>query len=354
LNATSLRFVLGLVLLGTLVSAAYGVTIATVPVGSSGNAADPATGSLYGAVPYNYRIGTYDVTNAQYLDFLAAKASAGDPFGLWNTNMDPNTDAQEGAIFRSGSGSFRYSLRPGFANKPVIYVSWYDAVRFANWLSNGQGNGDTESGTYTITGGGNNSGTVVVPSAAQRAAWASASPVHWLIPSESEWYKAAYYNAAAATYYAFPFQSNSQPAALAPPGTANSGNLSQAAFNSDGQGSDLSDVGAYRTALGPFGSFDMGGDALQWTDTVSGTSRIVRGSSWAVSPPDSGASTRFLPTAPTAENTVIGFRMASVGGVPEPASIILALLGLVGLLVFRKSGRVSVCRTIELGPINGR
>ncbi len=152
-----------------LASAAL-VNIATVPVGYAGNTADPVTG--FGAVPYQYSIGTYDVTNAQYVEFLNAKASASDPYGLWNSNMDPSVVQgmfAEGAIQRSGAGPYSYSVRPGFANKPVIYVSWYDAVRFVNWLTNGQGNGDTESGPYLITGGGYNSGTVVVLDATQRA-----------------------------------------------------------------------------------------------------------------------------------------------------------------------------------------
>ena len=34
------------------------------------------------------------------------------------------------------------------------FVNWYDSVRFANWLSNGQGGGDTETGSYTLVGGG--------------------------------------------------------------------------------------------------------------------------------------------------------------------------------------------------------
>jgi sulfatase modifying factor 1 len=143
------------------------------------------------------------------------------------------------------------SVRPGYANKPVIYVSRYDAMRFVNWLTNGQGNGDTENGTYLITGGGSDSGTVSVPSAAQRTSWAATNSLHWLLPSENEWYKAAYYNPVAGTYYAYPFQSNSVPAALAPPGNSDSGDFSanlsgnNPAYNYDGNGSYVTDVGAY-------------------------------------------------------------------------------------------------------------
>jgi hypothetical protein len=163
-----------------LTSTTRAVVIQTVPVGSPGNAPDSrimidgTTG--YGAIPYSYRIGTFDIANAQYAEFLNAKASAADPYGLWNSRMDPNAPSpgtEGGAIYRSGSGPFSYSVKPGYSNKPVIYVSWYDAIRFVNWLQNGQGNGDTETGTYSITNGGNNSGTVVVPDATQRTTWAS-------------------------------------------------------------------------------------------------------------------------------------------------------------------------------------
>ncbi len=157
------------VIFGVIASSANGVTIATVPVGSPGNVPDPATGSQFGAVPYSYRIGTYDVTNAQYVEFLNAKASASDPFGLWNSSLD---------ISRSGSGPYSYAAKPGYANKPVAYIYWHEAVRFVNWLQNGQGNGATETGTYTITNGGNNSGTVLVPNATTRAGLGE----HSLIP----------------------------------------------------------------------------------------------------------------------------------------------------------------------------
>jgi formylglycine-generating enzyme required for sulfatase activity len=331
--------------LAFLAPRARAVTIATVPVGYPGNAADTVVmndgTSGYGAVPYNYRIGTYDVTNAQYVEFLNAKASAADPYGLWNSSMIGAFDPTE--IFRTGAGPYTYSVPPAFANRPVIFVSWYDAVRFVNWLTNGQGNGNTESGSYTITNGGYNSGAVTAPSATQRATWAVTNSFHWLLPSENEWYKAAYYNGTAATYYAYPFQSNAQPAALAPPGNDNSGAFdSQGANQTDGLFTYQTDVGAYPNSLSPFGSFDMGGNAQQWTDAALGGSRVLRGGNDFGSPLGSAASIRNG-YGPAEEVASVGFRVLSIGSVPEPASLVLASIGVVGLSIFSKRLRARVC-----------
>ena len=51
------------------------VNIDYVTVGNSGNAADPATGSLYGAVAYEYKIARNETTLSQYAEFLNATAA---------------------------------------------------------------------------------------------------------------------------------------------------------------------------------------------------------------------------------------------------------------------------------------
>ena len=102
-----------LVVLCTLWSVpASAVTIPTVPVGNAGNAAD-ITG--YGSVAYNYRIGTYEVTNAQYAEFLNAKAKS-DPLNLYHTGMA----SAFGGIVRSGSsGNYSYTVIAGRGACPL-------------------------------------------------------------------------------------------------------------------------------------------------------------------------------------------------------------------------------------------
>ena len=172
----------------------------------------------------------------------------------------------------------------------MVDVNWYDTIRFANWLTNGQGSGDTESGTYTITGSGP-LWTVATPSATQRAAWAAGSQTHWLLPNENEWYKAAYYvgGGVNAGYWSYATQSNTAPTSQAPPGGSNSANFLDPTTGFALTGSMslqtntnyLSDVGAYPKSLRAYGVLDQGGNVFQWNEAVYGVGRGLRGGSWA-------------------------------------------------------------------------
>jgi hypothetical protein len=160
-----------------ITSAAASVTIDYVSVGHAGNAAD-STG--YGAVAYAYQIGKYEVTNAQYGEFLNAVDPGGaNANGVYNSNMGSN--ARGGITYTPDAASgAKYTIRTSMGDKPVNYVSWYDAARFTNWLGNGQGSGSTETGAYTLSG---NTGIITKNPGATV-----------YLPSEDEWYKAAYYD----------------------------------------------------------------------------------------------------------------------------------------------------------------
>jgi sulfatase modifying factor 1 len=292
-----------------ITSASASVTIDWVTVGNAGNSADPLTG--FGAVGYEYRIGKYEVTNAQYGAFLNAK-------GQSNVNNIYNPRMSSYGITQSGSsGSFTYSVTTALANRPVAFVSWYDAARFANWMMNGQGSGDMETGAYTLSG---NTGIITKNAGAQV-----------YIPTEDEWYKAAYYNGATSTYSLYPNGQNSITKA-----DANYGNVD---FTS-------TDVGTYSGAPSSYGTFDQGGNAEEWNDAINGYGRGMRGGGWLNlsyflfdSTEDLLSTSRLHVGAaiegssdPYSNFSSIGFRLAAV---PEPSSMLLTMLAS-GLMLIRR------------------
>ncbi|MEX2167766.1 MAG: SUMF1/EgtB/PvdO family nonheme iron enzyme [Pirellulales bacterium] len=112
----------------------YAVTIDWVSIGNRGNESE----NEFGGVAYAYRIGKYEVTNAQYAEFLNAVAAT-DSNSLYNGDMESKI---MGGIRRTGSnGSYCYTVKPGRDDYQVVYVSYFDAMRFVNWLENGQPNG---------------------------------------------------------------------------------------------------------------------------------------------------------------------------------------------------------------------
>jgi formylglycine-generating enzyme required for sulfatase activity len=134
-----------------------------VTLDDPGNPNDPLTGAptdygplpVRGAVPHVYSISKYETTIGQYTAFRAVGKSG--PHGLYDPILS-SRDAVRGIRMVGTPGSYTFYVRNGIsglssANLPVTYVNYLDAVRFVNWLHNGQGNGDTETGAYTITNG---------------------------------------------------------------------------------------------------------------------------------------------------------------------------------------------------------
>ena len=280
------------------------VKIETVLVGDKGNAAD-STG--YGAVADVFAIGKYEVTIGQYTTFLNSVAKT-DPHSLYKSHMA--TDLNIAGIMREGShGSFSYSVI-GSANQPIAYVNWFDAARFANWMNNGATDeASTETGAYTLDG----ATTGIIPKNAGAT---------WWIPSEDEWYKAAYYKGGGtnAGYWLYPTESDSAPGNTIG-GAANQANYYTSAKNGVfsvtqdsvyvGWQNYLTDAGAFSGSAGAYGTFDQAGNVGEWNDAVIGSSRGYRGGSWVYHENQLQSSFRGS-AAPSSSGPLAGFRLASV------------------------------------------
>jgi len=294
-------------------------TIEMVPVGNAGNPADTST---YGAVSYPYSIGKYEVTNAQYTQFLNAVAVT-DPNALYNTSMGSNV---RGGITRSGaSGSYSYVVKGFMGEKPVNYVSWYDALRFCNWLHNGRPTGEqdsatSEGGAYTLTGA---TSVAVGDDPTHGANGRNAGARFWL-PGEDEWYKAAYHDPAnagadangTADYWLYPTKSDGAPTVATADldgnvdnDTANIVNYSRGA-DWNGQDGNVTTVGSGGPGSASYyGAFDMGGNVWEWNEQTIGGGRGRRGGSWNGNSYGLRSADRNL-NGPSKEYDFIGFRVA--------------------------------------------
>jgi len=303
------------------------VTISWANVGDANNTANDVG---LGSVAYRYAIAKFEVTNAQYADFLNSVATTGDTKALYNTNMAGAVNGTNpfglGGINRSTvAGKYVYTLRDGWGNEPGNFGSYYDSLRFVNWLENGQpttgveGNATTEKGVYDLTGG-----TI------SRGATA-----HYWLPNENEWVKAAYYKGGSqnAGYWDYATQSNTAPGNPAPVGGANSANY----FVDDyaiGGPAYLNNVGAYSNAKSAYGTFDQNGNVWEIVDSAYqgvATKRVVRGGAF-----DSFGSylAQMGQTGQDlgAESATVGFRVAGQP-VDEPPPVVI-VTGALNILKF--------------------
>ena len=329
-------------LLFSVAAHAAPITYDLVPVGNPGNAND-TTG--FGGVAYDYQIGKYDVTIGQYTDFLNAVAKT-DTYSLYNASMGTNLSIR--GISRTGvSGSYSYSVigpdgvvnGQSGANRPITYVSWWDSARFANWVANGQPTGaqtstTTENGAYNVNGA--TSGNA--PARNVTNPNTGATPTY-VIPTENEWYKAAYYspvlNSGSGGYYTYATQSNATPGNVIGSGS-NQANYAPGAVYSvtqsasySGSQNYLTDVGAFTNSASFYGTFDQSGNVFQWNDLdgLPGSSRGLRGGDWTVQASALSSSFR-VEFDPSYEDAITGFRLASPVAVPEPSTWAMGAGGL--------------------------
>ena len=267
-----------------------GINIDFVAIGDAGNAGDTrgaASPSGAGSVAYGYSIGKYEITNGQWDTFVsAAGAPTGNPSNAYDTSA-------------SWTGT----------DVPTNEVSWYEAAQFCNYLTTG----DKSQGAYQWSGNNTNPGDFT---GIDRDSAISTYGMVYVIPTEDEWYKAAYYTGSGYSTYA----NGTDTAPVAGTDT-----------NYDSAIGHPWEVG--NGTIEQNGTFDMLGNVFEWNETLfgSGSNRGFRGGSYYSYYFGFLSSSYRSSSSPSEDFLDMGFRVASV---PEPCSLVL--LGLGGLTLMRR------------------
>jgi hypothetical protein len=266
----------------------HGINVDFVNIGNAGNAAD-TTG--HGAVGYNYRIGKYEVPNSQWNAFTTA---AGAPTG------NPSSAYGHSAWFTDNQ-------------QPTNEVSWYEAAQFCNYLTSG----NKSKGAYQFSGNNTNPSSFL---GIDRVSSISTYGTTYVIPTEDEWYKAAFYKPNGSGYSLYANGTN-----IAPVAGVNS-NYNDAI----GAPWDITNGTQEQN-----GTFNMMGNIWELTEIFSGSNNVVRGGSFDDSGPfgggNSAITSAYWASSGGGESLGIGFRIAEI---PEPTTI--CLFGIAGLMLRRK------------------
>ena len=302
-------------------SGANTLTLEFVTIGNAGNADDRAFddtdntpgdpnddeyASPYGGVPYAYRMGTYEISQD-----AITKATAG---GLANVVTGPHT-----------------------GNEPAAYMTWFEAAAFVNWLNDQRTPGLK---AYNLTGV-----TSLTPWASVDAWQAGGENLfrhkdaYYFLPSEDEWYKAAYHQNTGvnADYWDYATGSDSAPIQALTDGTL----AGSAVYNGVEAGvpADPADVNL-AGGLSAYGTMGQNGNVFEWQESAFDginnwefDNRAIRGGSWLGGVVYQRSSGRdYIPPILSASD--IGFRVASV---PEPSSTGLMISA--GLLALARRRR---------------
>ena len=247
-----------------------------------GNPNNEADNTGYGAVSYTYRIGKHEVSEAMI-------------------------DA-----YNKHSGSLQSPRTTRGANKPATSVSWNEAARFVNWLNTSQGH--QAAYKFAIRRSMSN-----IELWNKEEAWQLGGEnlyrhkdAKYFLPSENEWYKAAYYDPKAndgkGGYWDYATGSDEAPEPVA------SGTRQEPLFTGKYCPADTTNAGG----LSPYGTMAQSGNVWEWGESAKGggndsavESRVVRGGSWRDTPTTLQSSYRAN-DHPDYEVSFIGFRVTSV------------------------------------------
>ena len=276
-------------------------TIDFVNIGNAGNAADTTS---YGAVPYEYRASTYEIT-------------------------------QDAINKATASGMTNVTAGPWTGNQPAANLNWYEAAAFVNFLNTSSG----KTAAYDLSWSGT-AWSMTLWSSEQ--AWTAGGTnlyrnkdAFYFLPSENEWYKAAYYKGGGtnAGYWLYPTASSSEPTSVTS-GTS-AGTAVYRNNNSDSAPAIVNSAGG----LSPYGTMGQGGNVWEWNESaLDGTNsspsevRVFRGGNWGSSAGNLRPSSRESDD-PLQQGVYLGFRVASV---PEPSTYALLLMAGAGWLLWKR------------------
>jgi formylglycine-generating enzyme required for sulfatase activity len=283
-------------------------TIDFTSIGNAGNNSD-TTG--YGSVGYDYRISTYEISQNQ-INSAVASGLAHVTAGAWS------------------------------GDKPAANMSWYESAAFVNWLNTSKGfqsayklswNGSRWSmALWNASDAGYDANNLYRNSLAQ-----------YFLPSENEFYKAAFGKSDGSGYYLYPTASNTAPTAVTS-GTAAGTAVYNQGWIPPGPASVYEAGG-----LSSYGTMGQGGNIQEWQETSSGiantdvnANRMVRGGYWFGGSSDALDSSTRSSFFPDADYVQLGFRVASasaVDPVPEPSQVaasVLLIAGIAGFVMVRR------------------
>ena len=191
-----------------------------------------------------------------------------------------------GIIRRAANGIFIYSCKSGYEHMPVVYVNYYDIARYANWMHYGCPIGECIIG---ITEGTSEKGAYDTSDfedvrygkkEAYKTFGKRNEGARYWIPSEDEWYKAAYHNPTRIgnrKYYDFPTQTSNAP-------SLEGANYMLDNHFSIGEPYYLAPVDSFENSPSYYGTLQQGGNVWEWIeDWQYGQvgSRGLRGGSWS-------------------------------------------------------------------------
>jgi len=243
-----------------------------VTIGAAGNAPWQGNGTPFdqtigrGSVGYEYRIGKFEVSTANWVEFYNAAYDR--PPADWIPYVLPPQEDGWTAfqVPANTPGGLRWGYSPGAGMRPVGEISWHEAAIYCNWLHNGKSldrsaflNGAYDVSTFTPQG-----------FTDQEAHHPGA--LYW-IPTLDEWLKAVHYDpnklngdGSVGGWWIQPNMSDT-PLTYGPPGIGDA-NAGWFAGQYPGFNPRSTLLGAYPNVQTPWGLLDAAGGAAEWTQDI--------------------------------------------------------------------------------------